>query len=120
MTKPIARSRLETCSVPIGLRAITNPPKSPAAIPASASVRAIASQNRPRFENPWRDEGVFVDIGRLSRDRRSTYTASRNRSEGFSIVTTVFGGTLFVNDTLAPITEFAPTIVVPPRTVAFA
>ena len=30
------------------------------------------------------------------------------------------GGTLWVSDTLAPITEWAPTTVLPPRTVALA
>ncbi len=36
--------------------------------------------------------------------------ASRKRSsDGFSIVTNVFGGTLLVSETLAPITELAPT-----------
>ena len=45
---------------------------------------------------------------------------SRNRSDGFSTVTIVFGGTLLVSETLAPIAEFAPITVSPPRIVALA
>jgi len=47
-------------------------------------------------------------------------TASRKRSDGFSIVTMVCGGTLFVTETPAPITAWAPIIVSPPKIVAFA
>jgi len=45
---------------------------------------------------------------------------SRNFSDGFSTVTIVFGGMLFVSDTLAPIAEPAPITVSPPSTVALA
>ncbi|GEM_PF-4733689 len=46
------------------------------------------------------------------------YAASRNFNDGFSIVTIVFGGTLRFSDTLEPMSEPAPTTVVPPRIVA--
>lgn len=58
---------------------------------------------------------------RLGHDRfhASRQEASRNFSDGFSMVTTVLGGQLRVKETLAPMTELAPTVVSPPRTVAF-
>ena len=46
------------------------------------------------------------------------YAASRNLSEGRSMVTIVFGGTLRLSDTLDPIWEPDPITVVPPRIVA--
>jgi|GEM_PF-2224365 len=45
----------------------------------------------------------------------ANYAASRNFSDGLSIVTIVFGGTLRLSVTLEPTNEPAPTIVVPPR-----
>lgn len=48
------------------------------------------------------------------------HDAWRMRNVGFSNVTTVLGGTLSYTDAPAPMTEFRPIVVVPPRTVAFA
>ena len=50
----------------------------------------------------------------------SAQDASRNRSVGFSMVTTVLGGTLLLSETLAPMTELRPMIVSPPKMVALA
>ena len=46
--------------------------------------------------------------------------ASRNRNDGASTVTIVFGGTLLCRFTPAPTTDPAPTTVSPPRIVALA
>jgi hypothetical protein len=107
---------------PIGTPVFATPTLEETTTPTKQSVWAIASPSRPPFEIPFREVGRLagVGIGPSLQVGLSDYTASRNRRDGFSIVTTVFGGTLFVKETLAPITEFAPTIVVPPRTVAFA
>ena len=70
---------------------------------------------RSRPGHPEKSGEIWsVETGFLS------YDASRKRSEGLSTVTIVFGAIcLFIIETLAPMTEFAPMTVSPPRTVAF-
>lgn len=53
-------------------------------------------------------------------DSGPVHDASRNRSDGLSSVTIVFGATLFEIETPAPIRECLPITVSPPSTVAFA
>ena len=54
----------------------------------------------------------------ISELQKTDHAASRNRRDGFSIVTIVFAGMLRLSVTLEPTCEPAPMTVVPPRIVA--
>ena len=65
---------------------------------------------------------TWTQVALLGKGREAAWAqeASRNRSDGFSMVTIVLGNTLFISETLAPMTASCPITVSPPRIVAFA